>query len=347
MSNYKRVSLNFGQHSAHFGEVGIGVEETSERVRSDTLFSALIVAYARLFGKDAVEDLLKSFDPSPPFRISSTFVYCDDENKRIDYLPKPLKFPRGYPIGNDLEFTKTYKKIHYLPLEVWQRWYQGNGFTNDDRTELIGYTNKTKTSGSLNNAGIFDYSQTYQIHKTPKVAIDRTTRATNFYHTGFVQFDRSCGLYFLIEFINADQDLENRLHAALNLLGDEGLGGERSSGAGQFEATWSDLSDTWKKLLNCSQPTDYSLISLLWQTPIPDTLHADRASYGILERGGWISSPFSGRQLRRKKVRMFVEGSVFPVRPDGQLADVTPYQFQKLHKIYRSGIAFSLPIILY
>ncbi|CDM96309.1 MAG: type III-A CRISPR-associated RAMP protein Csm4 [Limnospira sp. PMC 1291.21] len=346
MSNYKLVSLNFGQHSTHFGEVGIGVEETSERVRSDTLFSALIIAYARLFGKDAVEDLLKSFDSSPPFRVSSTFIYSENGQKRIDYLPKPLKFPRGYPVGNDLEFTKTYKKIHYLPLDIWQRWYQGSGFTVTDRTELIDYTNQANSSGNLKNSGIFDYSQAYQIHKTPKVAIDRTTRATNFYHTGFVQFNKSCGLYFLIDLVKVDKDLENRLFAALNLLGDEGLGGERSSGAGQFKPTWSDLSDTWQNLLNCPQSTDYSLISLLWENPISDTLHNDRASYGILERGGWISSPFSGRQLRRKKVRMFVEGSVFPVRTDGQLADVTPYEFQKLHKVYRSGIGFSLPIIL-
>ncbi|MFB8790763.1 MAG: hypothetical protein U7123_18385 [Potamolinea sp.] len=48
MSTWKLVRLNFGRSSAHFGEVGIGIEETSERVRSDTLFSAWISAYASL-----------------------------------------------------------------------------------------------------------------------------------------------------------------------------------------------------------------------------------------------------------------------------------------------------------
>lgn len=51
MSNWKLIHLNFTKNLAHFGEVGIGLEETQERVKSDTLFSALITSYARLFGK--------------------------------------------------------------------------------------------------------------------------------------------------------------------------------------------------------------------------------------------------------------------------------------------------------
>ncbi|MDJ0506872.1 MAG: type III-A CRISPR-associated RAMP protein Csm4, partial [Nostocales cyanobacterium LE14-WE12] len=61
MSVWKLVKLNFGNNPAHFGEVGIGMEETSDRVRSDTLFSAWITNYARLFRKDAVEELLQLF----------------------------------------------------------------------------------------------------------------------------------------------------------------------------------------------------------------------------------------------------------------------------------------------
>ena len=51
MSKWKLVKLDFKNNPAHFGELGIGMEETSERVRSDTLFSAWVIAYARL-GQD-------------------------------------------------------------------------------------------------------------------------------------------------------------------------------------------------------------------------------------------------------------------------------------------------------
>ncbi|MGB3509048.1 MAG: type III-A CRISPR-associated RAMP protein Csm4, partial [Microcoleaceae cyanobacterium] len=50
-----------------------------------------------------------------------------------------------------------------------------------------------------------------------------------------------------------------------------------------------------------------------------------------------------GRQGRRKSIQMFTEGSVFAVKPDGKLADVTPEKFTD-HRVYRSGISLSLPI---
>jgi CRISPR-associated protein Csm4 len=360
MSAWKLVRLNFGSSPAHFGEVGIGIEETSERVRSDTLFSAWVSSYARLFD---VEELLNQFprpqqmsSQKPPFRLSSTFIYRRNGERYIYYLPKPLEFPEGYP-EDDLKFTKTYKKLNYLPLEVWQRWYQGDGFTLEgDKRDLIAETEK-KADGteSLHKAGTFDYGKAYKIHQTPKVAIDRTTRATNFYHTGFVQFEweqsKQSGLYFLLNFPEQDRKLEDKLHAALKLLGEEGLGGERSSGAGRFEVEWEEFPQDWQDVVDFAKPTHYALMSLFWELPLPkELLDAEgmldkTASYAIQERGGWIASPSSGRQLRRKMVRMFAEGSVFPIAPSGKLADVTPDKF-KQHKIYRSGISLSLPVTL-
>ncbi|MFM6196148.1 type III-A CRISPR-associated RAMP protein Csm4 [Planktothrix sp.] len=354
MTNWKLIRLNFGQTPAHFGEVGIGLEESRERVRSDTLFSALISSYARLFGKEKVEELLENFQQSPCFRHSSTFIYRCQKDKYTYYLPKPLAFPKNYPIQKDLEFTKTYKKLSYLPLEVWQRWYQGEGFTNSDRLELINTTNKTaKDSDPLHKAGTFDYGQTFKIDKNPKVAIDRTTRSTNFYHTGFVQFESSphqvesqpnqhSGLYFILNFPTTNPKLEKEIQATLKFLGEEGLGGERSSGAGRFDVEWLDLTEDWKKVVQ-HQQSNYCLISLFWDDSLSSDLLNETACYDIQERGGWIASSPSGYQKRRKMVRMFTEGSVFSANPQGKLANVTPEPF-KAHKVYRSGVSLSLPI---
>ena len=363
MSYWRLVRLNFGRNPAHFGELGIGMEETNERVLSDTLFSAWISAYARLFAKQAVEDLLKQFidrPQQPLFCISSTFIYRRKAEQYIYYLPRLLELPRKYPCGeNDLEFAKTFKKLSYLPLEIWQRWYQGDGFEVGDRQDLIDET-KGKSNGALRQAGVFDYGKACETEQIPKIAVDRNTRATNLYHTGFVQFQweqtpegiRSLsGLYFLLHFSEANPTLENDLHAALCLLGEEGIGGERSSGAGRFEVEWFDFSSRdkvdprWNQIVNFSQPDRYSLISLFWDFPPPENLLTKAASYTIHERGGWIASPFSGRQLRRKSVRMFAEGSIFPEAPIGKLADVTPDGFST-HRVYRSGISLSLPVHL-
>lgn len=367
MSCWKIVRLNFGHNPVHFGETGIGLENTSERVRSDTLFSAWISSYARILGAEGVESLLGQFTATPakpPFRVSSTFVYrCPQESDEvIYYLPNLLERPPGYP-SDDLRFAKTYKKLSYLPLKVWRRWYQDDGFSDQDKTDLETYTKSPEVETDLSKTGCFAYAEAFKRYTLPKVAVDRTHHATNFYHTGLVQFawdlaehntddwdnlgvQNLAGLYFLLEFPTDDPALEADLRQALALLGEEGIGGERSSGAGRFTVQeWGDLSADWQAVVNFEQGTHHSLVSLFWEDTITNNWLGDSARYAIQERGGWIASPFSGRQLRRKKVQMLTEGSVFAHRPQGQLADVTPQGFSK-HSIYRSGLALSLPVKL-
>ena len=323
MSKWKLVKLDFKNNPAHFGELGIGMEETSERVRSDTLFSALVISYARI-GKN-VDTLLRRFHQEEvPFRLSSSFIYREQDGKTTYFLPRPKYPPTNYPTGDDLKIAKDYKKLNFLDLETWKNWYQNGSFNKD--AELPENF----------------YSKCFDIDKQPKIAIDRNTRATNLYHTSFVRYrsksnDKS-GLYFLIEF--NDESLENDLNdlkAALELLGEEGLGGEKSSGAGQFEASWHDLDEIWKELIKFDGNFQ-SLISLYWDDEL---ISLDNPSYELQERGGWITS--SSKNQRRKKVVMFAEGSVFSEIPKGKLANVTPPEFSQ-HKIYRSGIAVSLPI---
>ncbi|HLP89884.1 MAG TPA: type III-A CRISPR-associated RAMP protein Csm4 [Nostocaceae cyanobacterium] len=351
MSVWRLIKLNFGRSPAHFGEVGIGMEETSDRIRSDCLFSAWVSIYARLFGKDAVEELLQKFPTTdkpelvPPFRISSTFVYreVDGGDRTVYYLPRPLKFPTNYP-SDDLAFFKTYKKLNYLPLEVWQRWYQGTGFDqSSDTGELITYTKTGQSNSNLDQLCTFSYKKAFQIDKVPKIAVDRVTRATNLYHTGFVQFawkKDPAGLYFLLQLSPEEEQLADKLHAALELLGEEGIGGERSSGAGRFTVHWLELSETWQQIVDFQDSKYHSTLSLFWDSTITEDF-LKNASYEIQERGGWIAES----QLRRKMVRMFSEGSVFftPNPLAGKLANVKPKEFKK-HRIYRNGISLSIAI---
>lgn len=359
MAIWKLVKLQFERCPAHFGELGIGMESTTERVRSDTLFSAWMSAYARLYG-NRIETLLNKFcnESSPPMQISSTFIYRQTNKGTIYYLPRPLKFPIEYPQGDDdLAFFKTYKKLNYLPLKIWKRWYQGIGFTLADRDELIAITDGCKGS-ELESEGTFDYKEAFKIEKNPKIAVDRTTRATNLYHTAFVQFEWKqdgnniqslSGLYFLVCFPENNPELIKQLEIALELLGDEGLGGERSSGAGRFKAEWQDLPPDWKQVVEYAGSSNhYYLMSLFWNDNISQLqqLITNESSYEIQERGGWIVQS----NIRRQMVRMFAEGSVFPAAPQGKLVDVTPKELMtkdgkyKTHPIYRSGISLSLPI---
>jgi CRISPR-associated protein Csm4 len=347
MSVWKLVKLDFQTNPVHFGELGIGMEETAERIHSDTLFSAWFSAYARLY-PDRIQALFDRFpidgvsELEPPFRVSSTFVYGKSEtDPDTHYLPTLLTLPTGYPHGN-LQFAKAFRKLKFLPLSIWHRWYQGTGINKGELDELL-----TK-SGNLARSGTFDYGKIFNSQTLPKVAVDRIHNATNFYQTSFIYFDKG-GLYFLFYMPVQDDELYCQLQTALNWLGDEGIGGERSSGAGRFAAAWLELTPEWESVIDAKiDRPNRALISLFWD--LPEVCYAyiedDSTRYHLQERGGWISAR-SGRQLRRKSVRMFMEGSVFSQPDRGRLAIVTPDELKNKnhHPIYRSGIGLSLPIL--
>jgi CRISPR-associated protein Csm4 len=355
-AKWQLVKLDFKSNPVHFGEAGIGLEESSERIHSDTLFSAWVSSYARLY-PEKIADLFDRFLPVDkqnksvisPFQLSSTFIYNHAKSKTcIYYLPTLLYRPRNYPT-DDLSFAKDFRKLKYVPLSVWQRWYQGNGFDKvADRQELE--TDKDLRKGQLTTAGTFSYGEAFTNQTLPKVALDRVHHGTNFYQTGFTYFQTGAGLYFLFRMPEPDTELLEQLQASLRLLADEGIGGERSSGAGRFKATWMDLPPEWQQIVDKSikQP-NYALISLFWDNPdlCCELIASEQARYQLQERGGWIAAK-SGRQLRRKFVRMFTEGSVFPQPPQGRLAIVTPEELRSKnhHPIYRSGVSLSLPVAL-
>jgi CRISPR-associated protein Csm4 len=347
MSVWKLVKLDFQTNPVHFGELGIGMEETAERIHSDTLYSAWFSAYARLYPQE-IEALFDRFPIDkeqpiePPFRLSSTFVYSQSAlDADTYYLPTLLKLPTGYPHG-DLKFAKAVRKLKFLPLSVWQRWYQGIGIEADREVDEL--LNK---NGELAKVGTFNYGNIFKGQTLPKVAVDRIHNATNFYQTSFVYFENG-GLYFLFYMPTPDDELYGKLKTALNWLGDEGIGGERSSGAGRFTADWLELTPEWKEVIQAKiDQLDRALISLFWDTPevCYSYIEAENTRYQLQERGGWISAR-SGRQLRRKSVRMFTEGSVFSQPDRGRLAVVTPDELKgkNHHPIYRSGISLSLPV---
>ncbi len=355
MGEWKIFRLEFGRNLAHFGELGIGMESTNEMIRSDTLFSGWVGAYVRLF-PDKIDELIATFKSGkePPFRLSSTFIYRKVDENFIYYLPRPYQRPPNFP-EDSLEFAKEYKKLSYLPLSVWQRWYQGEGFTDADKQELIARAKKEETTNrQLENAGTFDYGKGFQKEKVPKIVVDRTTRNTNIYYVQFVRYqwepngndvNSLTGLYFLAYF--PEPNFAKTFSTVLNFLGEEGIGGLRSRGAGQFTVTEIPIlpNSIWHEVLNFSGGQRHGLISLFWDnnSDLISEENLKKSSYELLKRSGWIVASPTGSQKRRQSVKMFAEGSVFPFKPEGKLADVTPDGFTA-HPVYRSGISVSLPI---
>ncbi len=181
-------------------------------------------------------------------------------------------------------------------------------------------------------------------HKTliPRVALGRENNRSEIFHVSLLRFAKNAGLYFLLRL--ADETLLPQLRAALALLGELGLGGERAYGLGRFTVQLVQADAAWNFLADGEGPRVLTLA--LFCPPEPDLdLIDETCSYGLIERKGWIHSPFTYRQLKRKTVVMFTAGSVFSHPLQGQVLDVTPaaWDVASSHPIYRFGLPFFVP----
>jgi CRISPR-associated protein Csm4 len=173
---------------------------------------------------------------------------------------------------------------------------------------------------------------------TPKVTVDRVANAGAIFHVGRLHFAPGCGLWLMAR---GEADWLNRTEAALRLLADSGLGGQRSRGNGQFTID----AITPPSLANV-QATDHAcLLSRL--APRVDEmglLRKEDASYQLVTVGGFTGT--AGEQpVVRRQVRMLTEGSIIghSERTPGQLVNVTPGSISVGHSIYRYGYGFTVP----
>ncbi len=309
----------------HIGEAGVGLEETSVIVHSDTLFSALCNMYALLYGGDELEAMLEKFDEEPPFLVSSAFLYAGN----ILTFPLPLGVDWSEFVTEELleelqkdrhELTKELRSARFVSQDVFLSILKGTPV----RISIPPVHNILFSQNEDPPKKIFSVSE------APRVAMDRKTHTSAIYHVGEVYYASDCGLYF---FLKTNPEYDKRIRACINLLGHEGLGGKRTSGRGLFHPAF-------KKSLRIPQPAMKITLSLTF--PKPKELPVVKEGfYGLVSRRGWIYTP-QLKSLRKKGVRMLVEGSTFPQKVEGQLADVTPESVPGVPRIKQYGLGYYL-----
>jgi CRISPR-associated protein Csm4 len=338
----------------HFGERGVGVEETADMMHSDTLFAAVVSAW-RMLGEQPVPPdnnlpvVAPFLEHHAPFHLSSAFPYAGE----VLFFPRPL-----IPLGRH----KYLKQVQFISAQVLQQ-IQQNTVLDSDRVqrELIQggqvwvtpeEREKIMTlllEGESNKHERERLAKRFQHDPTtirlwwgrsdppvPHVAIDRRSSASNLFFTGRVRFASGCGLYVWVKMY--DSAYRERLEAALTFLQDEGVGGKRTTGHGQFIWTVHE-----QLLPEAADPTHWMTLSL-YHPRIEEALLLNNAWYQRIHRQGWIFSP-AGRNLRRKGLWMLREGSVLPDDVLGTIEDVRP-DIGFVHPIWRSGHACTLPIRL-
>lgn len=311
-----RVKLRF-EGPVHFGFKEKTYNLTDVIAHSDTIFGGIVNCYYLLYGSEDTENLLEKFRHSPPFKISSAFLYADGEF----YVPKPLDMDLTEVTGD----IKAAKKIRFIPLV-----FLGKAALSED------------TSSSYSAKGSILLKKgtdtPYTIIERPRVNIDRVNFGTGIYYVSGCRFREGSGLWFYLDVYDESED--KKVKAAIRLLGDEGLGGERTYGFGIFEPRFEEEGENYNS--SCSEK--HLLLSLYYPAE-GEKASEFVAAYSILDRGGYAYSPTLG-WARRKKVRMLAEGSVFKGTAGhfgGAIVDVTPDE-GKLHKIYKYGLAYTVPL---
>ncbi len=324
----------------HFGTTGIGLEDTLERLSSDSLTSALINAFSIMGGADEAISALTA--KSPAFLLSSLFPYGKSENDSgtVYALPRPLSKPplASHEIARD--FGKDLKKVRYLDASDFAAWIGGRSLSREQvgevltRSEHLG-KHWDKDSG----AGWF------ALELRPRVALDRVSQNSNVWHCGVLHFQKDAGLFGLVT-IN-DDSWENDLSSAFSLLGDLGIGGERTYGMGTFDfGGFEPLDKAWT-LVSEMQGEQYVLLSSYFPADDErDMLMDSLIACDFRETRGYVVSGRMPTTFKRKRVRMIAEGSVLRAPLQGKMVVVSPDSSEALglnHPIYRSGLAFILP----
>lgn len=313
--NFTACRLSF-RSGLHLGERENWREGSGYLAHSDTLFGAFCHGYRLLYGEAELTRLLERFrGEEPPFLLSSAFPYWDE----TWYLPIPLcQMPQ----------SKETKKIAFVGLPEWGR------LTAGESLEALG--SAAAMLPKLHCKPPQD--KPWIVTDVPRVGLNRFTAHPdqNFFYFGETWFQEGAGLYFLFSVPDAQED--RRFRAVWRLLAHEGLGGDRSVGKGQFRPP---------EFVSLGIPTPTEsdhLVCLSLYYPGPgEILGLDQGYYDLVDRRGYIFSP-TRQSFRRRPVRLFAEGSVFPCPPErrGLLVDVTPESFDA-HPVFRCGLAFTLP----
>jgi CRISPR-associated protein Csm4 len=327
-------------------------------IHSDTLFSAICHAWGQMYGKEELDNLIQSFKQAteegtePPFLLSSAFpfIWEEKEGRTIFFLPKPKilpppKFLEESPQAKKIQkFVKEELKIddvEWISSSLFREWvvfYKGG-----ERADIEALYRMEKCIQEALN-------QHLKIEVRPRVQVDRTKGGTRLYFFGSTHFREKCGLYFLIRWAPAvDSSIRERLKSALRFLSEAGIGGERSHGYGMFYPLWNSVELLGIKIEG--EMCGFLTLSLWhpspldWKNRFQRTLH----QYKLIQRPGWVSSPWMKKAYRRKIVTMFEEGSTTEKPVRGGLVDITPSELtveKAVHKIYRYGFAFTIPVWL-
>ncbi|HHW48441.1 MAG TPA: type III-A CRISPR-associated RAMP protein Csm4 [Clostridiaceae bacterium] len=335
--------------SFHFGDRNGKLKEI---LSSDQLYSAVYNCALLLYGQDEdknpVVKSLQSLTLSSLFHGIRFLNQNDGKTKELFFLPRPLAPVVSGSKDKDLLNSKREKKIKYfslgalkLLLESWnseKKLFKFNIFDLEIMGEKYACTKEEIQPLEIDKSQMPDF-KFFASSSEPKVVVSRLNdNSDNFYYQDKTEVNYlNIGNYVVSPFFYfiCPEKVDYRLTAVIRLMADEGLSGKRSKGMGALGKV---DEEEWPDELISGSGSYYMCLSGVFPTP-------DEAEklvyYELAERSGYIYSQY-GRPLRKKRLRLIKEGSIFSEKVSGQIIDVSPDSFNE-HKVYLNGKALLVP----
>ena len=316
----------------HVGIESIGQEKIEHTIRSDTLWGAIISKWLLLFDDDPAEVCM-----NPGFLISSCFPLIDGKR----FFPVPIgSLDSLMELAADMDAgkeptVKTLKKIKFISEELFEKLRSGSSLNLEDLGPKTVYPWET----SFEKESAYYPKFAVEVQR-PRVRLDQLSSGVgedSYFYCADLFFHKNAGLFFLTQFQN--DGVRERFEAALMLLGDSGIGADRSIGKGFFTFQSHEF------VLQARNSKMHILLSLC----IPQRkelekglLNGKDSRYGLVRRFGQAGD-FNVNRLRRPDTWMLEEGSLFPFEPTGKIEKILDGTLLYSHDVYRNGMAFSLP----
>lgn len=323
----------------HFGEFkvdsNIALSTTSDIAHSDTLFSALVNAYAEGVGN--ANDFVKYFSEGK-IKLSSLFYYLKKGETIVYLLPKPVVVDINSPRDGK---HKLRNQIKFVSNEIWiQGINPGVWVENTDHFCFIQNHDILLTKKEFETLGLTEKDTVFSVVDIPKSPIRKNDPKDSIYYQADVEIGKikevEIGCYFMY---NANDDDEVELKRAISLMVYSGLGGEKNT-TGRTMADPVYIEDfKTEPMENPIMTKGFTNLSLL--NPANDAELADVTFSQTLLRGGRNSG--NGEY---KVVRMIAEGALLSTADiKGRLVEIGTDLYG--NTVLRNGLAFTIPLSYY
>jgi CRISPR-associated protein Csm4 len=325
----------------HLGETGL--DDSSDLLHSDTLFSALANVYeCALNGAEEFIDLVENAKLSFSSGLYAMLKKGTQEPPLL-FLPKPTV------TYSKLKDRKRYKSIKYFSLGVWEEFR--NSFDAEKFASGLIFSGKPLVGNEFmcldrelgSDPEAFRHCSFRGFTTSPKVKVHTTLQEDRLYHETTVQFNSFVadgqeyeGAYCVLFRHDLTDEQYRGFLAALRIMADEGVGGQRSSGKGQFREVREVTIDIPEEEcasaylgLSIVSPADYSEFDALER-------------YELFIRGGGSLGWRGISEKHRKQARFVKEGALMNRNIAGDILNVSPDALDD--SILRNGRNFAIPI---